>query len=32
MEPRLYSYKVTNDSGFVPNPFSGILTLPCGCD
>ena len=27
MEPRLYSYKMTNDSGFAPNPFSGILTL-----
>lgn len=26
MEPRLYSYKMTNDSGFAPNPFWGILT------
>jgi hypothetical protein len=24
---RLFSYKLTNDSGFAPNPFFGILTL-----
>jgi hypothetical protein len=23
----LYSYKMTNDSGFAPNPFYGVLTL-----
>lgn len=23
----LYSYKMTNDSGFAPNPFHGIMTL-----
>jgi hypothetical protein len=27
MGPRLYSYKMTNDSGFAPNPFWGVLTL-----
>lgn len=27
MEPRLYSYKMTDDSGFAPNPLSRILTL-----
>jgi Nucleotide modification associated domain 2 len=24
---RLFSYKMTNDSGFAPNPFWGRLTL-----
>jgi hypothetical protein len=24
---RLFSYKLTNDSGFAPNPFGGIMTL-----
>lgn len=24
---RLFSYKMTNDSGFAPNPFFGVLTL-----
>jgi len=24
---RLFSYKITNDSGFAPNPFFGIMTL-----
>ena len=23
----LYSYKMTNDSGFAPNPFHGFMTL-----
>jgi hypothetical protein len=27
MESRLYSYKMTHDSGFAPNPFWGVLTL-----
>ena len=26
---RLYSYIVTHDSGFSPNPFHGVLTLAC---
>lgn len=24
---RLFSYKFTNDSGFAPNPFGGVMTL-----
>lgn len=24
---RLFSYKLTNDSGFAPNPFAGVMTL-----
>lgn len=24
---KLYSYKMTDDSGFAPNPYHGILTL-----
>ena len=24
---RLFSYKMTNDNGFAPNPFHGFLTL-----
>lgn len=27
MSIRLFSYKLTNDSGFAPNPFWGIMTL-----
>lgn len=26
---RLFSYKMTNDTGFAPNPFHGIITLSC---
>ena len=26
---RLFSYKLTNDSGFAPNPFFGTLSLAC---
>ena len=26
---RLFSYKLTSDTGFAPNPFFGILTLAC---
>jgi hypothetical protein len=26
-EIRLFSYKLTNDSGFAPNPFGGVMTL-----
>jgi hypothetical protein len=26
---RVYSYIVTHDSGFAPNPFHGVLTLAC---
>ena len=28
-EPRLYSYVVTHDTGFAPNPFHGYCTLAC---
>jgi hypothetical protein len=27
MLPRLFSYVVTHDSGFAPNPYGGVLTL-----
>lgn len=26
---RLFSYKMTHDTGFAPNPFHGIITLSC---
>lgn len=29
IESRLFSYKMTDDSGFAPNPFHGFLTLAC---
>ena len=27
--PNLYSYVITHDDGFAPNPFHGLLTLAC---
>lgn len=27
--PRLFSYVITHDDGFAPNPFHGFLTLAC---
>ena len=27
--PRLYSYTLTDDTGFAPNPYHGVLTLAC---
>jgi hypothetical protein len=27
MPPRLFSYRMTHDTGFAPNPFGGFLTL-----
>lgn len=27
--PRLYSYILSHDEGFSPNPFRGVLTLAC---
>ncbi len=28
-QPNLFSYNMTSDSGFAPNPFGGICTLAC---
>lgn len=28
-DPRLFSYRMTFDTGFAPNPFHGFLTLAC---
>jgi len=27
MQPRLFSYVITHDTGFAPNPYGGVLTL-----